>query len=110
MVLLVTYDSVKLSGDASENTELNRVLLDNNVKPQYAEKILADLKNGVTVRNHECKERELSNCVLVPTGEDYALVLDYDNKRLLLFVSPNLVNQIQSKIDRKYQQTKKITQ
>ncbi|ODW46993.1 TcfC E-set like domain-containing protein [Vibrio parahaemolyticus] len=107
VVLLVTYDSVKLSGDASENTELNRVLLDNNVKPQYAEKILADLKNGVTVRNHECKERELSNCVLVPTGEDYALVLDYDNKRLLLFVSPNLVNQIQSKVDRKYQQTKK---
>lgn len=107
VVLLVAYDSVKLSSDSNENAKLKSTLLDNNVKPQYAEKILADLKNGVTVRNNECKEQELSNCVLVPAGEDYALVLDYDNKRLLLFVSPNLVNQIQSKVDGKYQQTKK---
>lgn len=107
VVLQVAYDSVKLTSDSNENAKLSRILLDNNVKPQYVEKILVELKNGVKVRNNECKEKELSNCVLVPTGEDYALVLDYDNKRLLLFVSPNLVNQIQSKVDGKYQQTKK---
>ncbi len=107
VVLLVAYDSVKLTSDSSENAKLNSTLLDNNVKPQYVEKILFELKNGVKVRNNECKEKELSNCVLVPTGEDYALVLDYDNKRLLLFVSPNLVNQVESKVDGKYQQTKK---
>ncbi|HAS8506301.1 TPA: hypothetical protein I7764_21120 [Vibrio vulnificus] len=107
VVLLVAYDSVKLSSDSSENAKLKSTLLDNNVKPQYVEKILVELKSSVKVRNNECKEKELSNCVLVPTGEDYALVLDYDNKRLLLFVSPNLVNQVESKVDGKYQQTKK---
>ena len=107
VVLLVAYDSVKLSDDSSESAKLNGMLLDNNLKPQYAAKILADLKDGVTVRNNECKEKELSSCVLVPADEDYALVLDYDNKRLLLFVSSNLVNQVESKVDGKYQQTKK---
>ncbi|KOO09219.1 CS1-pili formation C-terminal domain-containing protein [Vibrio hepatarius] len=107
VVLQVAYDSVKLTSDSNENAKLSRMLLDNNVKPQYVEKILVELKSSVKVRNNECKEKELSNCVLVPTGEDYALVLDYDNKRLLLFVSPNLVNQVESKVDGKYQQTKK---
>ncbi len=107
VVLQVAYDSVKLTSDSNENAKLSRILLDNNVKPQYVEKILVELKSSVKVRNNECKEKELSNCVLVPTGEDYALVLDYDNKRLLLFVSPNLVNQVESKVDGKYQQTKK---
>lgn len=107
VVLLVAYDSVKLTSDSNENAKVNRMLLDNNVKPQYVEKFLVELKSGVKVRNNECKEKELSNCVLVPTGEDYALVLDYDNKRLLLFVSPVLVNQVESKVDGKYQQTKK---
>ncbi|MEZ8747353.1 TcfC E-set like domain-containing protein [Vibrio sp. 10N.286.49.E1] len=106
-VLLVAYDSVKLSNYSNENAKLSRMLLDNNVKPLYVEKILVELKNGVKVRNNECKEKELSNCVLVPTGEAYALVLDYDNKRLQLFVSPNLVNQVESKVDGKYQQTPK---
>ncbi|NIY82533.1 CS1-pili formation C-terminal domain-containing protein [Vibrio hepatarius] len=107
VVLLAAYDSVKLSDDSSENAKLNAMLLDNNLKPQYVAKILADLKGGVAVRNNECKEQELSNCVLLPTGEDYALVLDYDNKRLLLFVSPSFVNKVESKVEGKYQQTKK---
>ena len=107
VVLLVAYDRVKLTSDSNENAKLSRMLLDNNVKPQYVEKFLVELKSGVKVRNNECKEKELSNCVFVPTGEDYALVLDYDNKRLLLFVSPDLVNQVESKVDGKYQQTKK---
>lgn len=107
VVLLVAYDRVKLTSDSKENAKLSRMLLDNNVKPQYVEKFLVELKSGVKVRNNECKEKELSNCVFVPTGEDYALVLDYDNKRLLLFVSPDLVNQVESKVDGKYQQTKK---
>ncbi|NVJ56724.1 MAG: TcfC E-set like domain-containing protein [Vibrionaceae bacterium] len=107
VVLLAAYDSVKLSDNSSENAKLNAMLLDNNLKPQYVAKILADLKGGVAVRNNECKEQELSNCVLLPTGEDYALVLDYDNKRLLLFVSPSFVNKVESKVEGKYQQTKK---
>ncbi|MFB2647464.1 TcfC E-set like domain-containing protein [Shewanella mangrovisoli] len=107
VVMLVAYDSVKLSDDSSESLKLSGMLLDNNLKHQYVTKILADLKDGVTVRNNECKEKELSNCVLVPTGEDYALVLDYDNKRLLLFISPSLVNQANTNVDGKYQQTKK---
>ncbi|HDY7994284.1 TPA: TcfC E-set like domain-containing protein [Vibrio vulnificus] len=109
VALLVAYDSVKLGDDTSENAKLKKMLLSNNVKPQYVTKILDDLKDGVTVKNNACTEKVLSNCVLVPKNEDYALVLDYDNKRLLFFISPNLVNKIESKIDSKYQQTKKDT-
>ncbi|HFQ5126263.1 TPA: TcfC E-set like domain-containing protein [Vibrio vulnificus] len=109
VALLVAYDSVKLGDDTSENAKLKKMLLSNNVKPQYVTKILDDLKDGVTVKNNACTEKVLSNCVLVPKNEDYALVLDYDNKRLLFFISPNLVNEIESKIDSKYQQTKKDT-
>lgn len=107
VVLLVAYDSVKLSDDSSERSKFNDILLGNNVKAQYVEKIIADLNDGVAVKNDECTELELSNCVLMPTGENYAWVLDYDNKQLQLFVSPNLVNQVESKVDGKYQQTKK---
>ncbi|EGR7975938.1 TcfC E-set like domain-containing protein [Vibrio vulnificus] len=107
VVLMVAYDSVKLSEDLHENTKLKTMLLDNNVKSLYVSQILADLEKGVTVSNSECKEQSLSNCILSPKGEDYALVLDYDNKRLLFFVSPKLVNKIASQVNGKYQKTKK---
>ncbi len=105
--LLVSYNTVKLSDDSIEIEKINNTLLDNNIKPLYVDRILADLREGVIVKNNECKEQELSNCVLVPTGENYAFVLDYDSKRLLFFVSPNLVNKIKANAEVKYQKTKK---
>ncbi|WP_394126266.1 CS1-pili formation C-terminal domain-containing protein [Vibrio hepatarius] len=107
VVLLVTYDSVKLTGDSAENTKIKRMLLDNNVKDEYTEKILIELSRGMTVRNNECKEQEILKCVLSLTDEDYAWVLDYDNKVLLLFISPNLLDEVEFKSDGEYQQTKK---
>lgn len=85
--LLVSYNTVKLSDDSIEIEKINNTLLDNNIKPLYVDRILADLREGVIVKNNECKEQELSNCVLVPTGENYAFVLDYDSKRLLFLLA-----------------------
>ncbi len=107
VVLLVSYDSVKLSSDSSENTKLHNMLLNNNVKPQYVTQILAELENGIKVRNKECKEQDISECVLVLTDNDFGWVLDYDNRRIQLFVGPNLVNKVESRVDSKYQQAKK---
>lgn len=88
--LRVNYNTIKLTDSELHKQQVYQALVKSQLTPSALDGIMADLALGVNT-DFACDKPDILDCLVMP--ETYQFIFDYDNKLLLLFVNPDLLNE-----------------